>query len=52
MGGSIVFNDKIGADEKPAFRPLVYICAPYSGDVEENKKLLLQSFPMKRAISR
>lgn len=37
MGGSIVINDKIGAGEKPAFRPLVYICAPYSGDVEENK---------------
>nr|DAF63471.1 MAG TPA: deoxyribosyltransferase [Siphoviridae sp. ctgmM3] len=38
MGGSDVFNDKIGAGEKPAFCPLVYICAPYSGDVEENKK--------------
>ena len=23
---------------KPAFRPLVYICAPYSGDVEANKE--------------
>lgn len=23
---------------KPAFRPLVYICAPFSGDVEGNKK--------------
>lgn len=23
---------------KPAFRPLVYICAPFSGDVEANKK--------------
>lgn len=23
---------------KPAFRPLVYICAPFSGDVERNKK--------------
>ena len=38
MDGGIVFNDKIEAGEKPAFRPLVYICAPYSGDVEENKK--------------
>lgn len=23
---------------KPAFRPLVYVCAPYSGDIEGNKK--------------
>lgn len=23
---------------KPAFRPLVYICAPFYGDVERNKK--------------
>lgn len=23
---------------KPAFRPLVYICAPFSGDIEANKK--------------
>lgn len=23
---------------KPAFRPLVYICAPFSGDVERNKE--------------
>lgn len=38
MGGSIVINEKIGAGEKPDFRPLVYICAPYSGDVEENQK--------------
>ena len=37
MDGNNVFNDKNGAGEKPAFRPLVYICAPYSGDVEENK---------------
>ncbi|WP_455505937.1 DUF7768 domain-containing protein, partial [Gemmiger formicilis] len=26
------------AASKPAFRPLVYICAPFSGDVEANKK--------------
>ena len=26
------------AEAKIGFRPLVYICAPYSGDVEANKK--------------
>ena len=26
------------AASKPAFRPLVYICAPFSGDIESNKK--------------
>ena len=26
------------AEEKIGFRPLVYICAPFSGDIEANKK--------------
>lgn len=26
------------AAERPAFRPLVYICSPFSGDIEGNKK--------------
>lgn len=26
------------AASKPVFRPLVYICAPFSGDIEANKK--------------
>jgi len=26
------------AETKSTFRPLVYICAPFSGDVEENRK--------------
>ena len=26
------------AAERPAFRPLVYVCAPFSGDIEGNKK--------------
>lgn len=26
------------AASKPAFRPLVYICSPFSGDIETNKK--------------
>jgi len=26
------------AASKPAFRPLVYICSPFSGDIEENVK--------------
>ena len=38
MEGKIIFNNTARAGEKPAFRPLVYICAPYSGDVEENTK--------------
>lgn len=38
MEGKMIFNNTARAGEKPAFRPLVYICAPYSGDVEENMK--------------
>lgn len=26
------------AAERPAFRPLVYICSPFSGDIEGNKQ--------------
>lgn len=28
----------VRAETKPAFRPLVYICSPFSGDIEGNKK--------------
>lgn len=38
MEGKIILNNTARAGEKPAFRPLVYICAPYSGDMEENTK--------------
>lgn len=38
MEGNTIFNNTTRAGEKTAFRPLVYICAPYSGDVEENTK--------------
>lgn len=38
MEDKIIFNNTERAGEKPAFRPLVYICAPYSGDVAENTK--------------
>lgn len=38
MEGKMIFNNTARAGEKPAFRPLVYICAPYSGDVAENTK--------------
>ncbi len=38
MEGKIIVNNTARAGEKPAFRPLVYVCAPYSGDVEENTK--------------
>lgn len=38
MEGNMIFNNTERAGEKPAFRPLVYICAPYSGDVAENTK--------------
>lgn len=31
-------NREKKAASKPAFRPMVYICAPLSGDIEENKK--------------
>lgn len=26
------------AAERPAFRPLIYVCAPFNGDIEGNKK--------------
>ena len=38
MEDNMIFNNTERAGEKPAFRPLVYICAPYSGDVAENTK--------------
>lgn len=28
----------VRAESRPAFRPLVYVCAPFSGDIEGNKK--------------
>lgn len=31
-------DHEVKAASKPAFRPLVYICAPFSGDIEANKK--------------
>lgn len=33
---NIIENEK--AEKKAAFRPLVYICSPYSGDIEMNIK--------------
>jgi hypothetical protein len=33
---NIMRKDK--AEKKPTFKPLVYICSPYSGDVEGNVK--------------
>lgn len=33
-----VRNMDRSAAEKPPFLPLVYICAPYSGDIEENRR--------------
>lgn len=30
------------AETKSAFRPLVYICSPFSGDIEGNKKMAAQ----------
>lgn len=32
----------VRAESRPAFRPLVYVCAPFSGDVEGNKKMAAQ----------
>ena len=29
------------AETKSAFRPLVYVCAPFNGDIEGNKKKAL-----------
>lgn len=32
----------VRAESRPAFRPLVYICSPFSGDIEGNKKMAAQ----------
>lgn len=33
---NIIHEEK--AEQKSAFRPLVYICSPYSGDIDKNSK--------------
>ena len=30
------------AEKRSAFRPLVYICSPFSGDIEGNKKKFIE----------
>lgn len=36
--GNIKTDQGVRAAERPAFRPLVYICSPFSGDIERNKQ--------------
>ena len=36
--GNIKTDQGVKAEERPAFRPLVYICSPFSGDIEGNKQ--------------
>lgn len=36
--GNIKRDQGVKAEERPAFRPLVYICSPFSGDIEGNKQ--------------
>lgn len=36
--GNIKTDQGVRAAERPAFRPLVYICSPFSGDIEGNKQ--------------
>lgn len=36
--GNIKTDQGVRADGRPAFRPLVYICSPFSGDIEGNKQ--------------
>ena len=33
---NIIKDEKV--ERKPTFKPLVYICSPYSGDVDRNVK--------------
>lgn len=33
-----IHRDKMAADKKAAYRPLVYICSPYAGDTARNVK--------------
>ena len=36
--GNIKTDQGVRAVSRPAFRPLVYICSPFSGDIEGNKQ--------------
>lgn len=36
--GNIKTDQGVRAEGRPAFRPLVYICSPFSGDIEGNKQ--------------
>lgn len=36
--GNIKTDRGVRAVSRPAFRPLVYICSPFSGDIEGNKQ--------------
>ena len=36
--GNIKTDQGVRAESRPAFRPLVYICSPFSGDIEGNKQ--------------
>ncbi len=36
--GNIKTDQCVRAVSRPAFRPLVYICSPFSGDIEGNKQ--------------
>ena len=36
--GNIKTDQGVRIEERPAFRPLVYICSPFSGDIEGNKQ--------------
>ena len=36
--GNIKTDQGVRVEGRPAFRPLVYICSPFSGDIEGNKQ--------------
>lgn len=31
-----IHHEEMAADKKAAYRPLVYVCSPYAGDIENN----------------
>lgn len=33
-----IHREEVAADKKAAYLPLVYVCSPYAGDIENNVK--------------
>lgn len=33
-----IYREEVAADKKVAYLPVVYVCSPYTGDIENNVK--------------